>query len=388
VAIPTGTIRVYVCQRRTKHGAVVFFLRYNDPYTRRDIRRKLCKTEIHPTSRSLRKWIVWANEAAYRLQQELSQNGETAIYQKTLNMALSEYMVWASEPGGDGAANLAEGTQDFRHRTIQGFIAYCKSRNTPDRLHMIWRTIAAEWRDKLLRDGYNGSTVNAMISAVQSWYEWAFDHGYTDRNPFTHIRRVRLRTKRACVPIQTADDLRKLLAALPAEFVPCIAFLATTGLRAGELRSVQPSDISVEEAILRVRWSAPERSKLHARTIPLCRQALDSVLSQLTLRGPSSGQYLFGAQDGHRPYTTQLNALLLKHGCTPHDLRRFFITALETIGVPARVVDDLAGHAPGKVRAAYTPSQNLEASRPWIEKFSTWLRGNTSGHFASSLSIS
>ena len=69
----------------------------------------------------------------------------------------------------------------------------------------------------------------------------------------------------------------------------------------------------------------------------------------------------------------QLNGVLTKYGLVPHDLRRFFYTALETINVPTYIRDDLMGHAADNVRNAYSHVNNVEAARPAIEKFDAWL---------------
>ena len=69
----------------------------------------------------------------------------------------------------------------------------------------------------------------------------------------------------------------------------------------------------------------------------------------------------------------QLNATLRKYDMVPHDLRRFFYTALETLNVPAYIRDDLMGHAAHKVRNAYSHVNNVEAARPAIDQFDAWL---------------
>ena len=78
--------------------------------------------------------------------------------------------------------------------------------------------------------------------------------------------------------------------------------------------------------------------------------------------------------------SSQLNSWMRASGATPHDLRRFFNQALEKLGAPQYVIDDLMGHAPGKVRAAYSRQDNPEQCRKWVEKFGQWLDGDQSQH--------
>ena len=69
----------------------------------------------------------------------------------------------------------------------------------------------------------------------------------------------------------------------------------------------------------------------------------------------------------------QLNRVLIRYGMVPHDLRRFFYTAMETLNVPSYIRDDLMGHAANTVRNAYSHINNVEASRPAIDQFDEWL---------------
>jgi integrase len=71
--------------------------------------------------------------------------------------------------------------------------------------------------------------------------------------------------------------------------------------------------------------------------------------------------------------SSELNRWLRPHGITPHDLRRWFQTTLESVQAPQYLIDDLMGHKPGRVRMAYSGQMDPEQARPWVEKVESHL---------------
>jgi len=188
------------------------------------------------------------------------------------------------------------------------------------------------------------------------------------------VLRVRVDRMRPGLPIRTPADLMGLLESLEEPPREWIQLLATTGLRQGEAKALEWGDWDRDSGVLAVHRGR-ETTKRHQRSILLPKLATEALWAIAELSGDGCGPYILSIHANYRPLTSQLNSVLRPHGVRPHDLRRFFVTALETLGAPKTVVDDLVGHSADKVRAAYTPAENVEAARPWIEKFDQWLEG-------------
>jgi len=66
------------------------------------------------------------------------------------------------------------------------------------------------------------------------------------------------------------------------------------------------------------------------------------------------------------PITTQPRRWLLPFGIRPHDLRRWFYSAMERVECPQGMLDDLVGHAPKGSRGSYSGLRMSDA-RPYME---------------------
>ena len=134
------------------------------------------------------------------------------------------------------------------------------------------------------------------------------------------------------------------------------------------------------EDVLSIQGFLRETTKMHQRKIPMSQIASDcladqyiAVCERLSVEHAPSDCLIFPAPTKMIPMTKQVNNVLRRWGVTPHDLRRFFRTALETRNVEQYIIDDLLGHKTTKVRAAYSHDNNIEAMRPAIEAFNQWL---------------
>ena len=365
--------RVAIWERKSPiTKRISFYLRWADPTTGQLQRPSLgIKTGPKPNKTELRECRDRAEDCRRDKQRQLE--GDTPreyLIPMYLNSAPDAYASWMSQIGPDGIPNAADGTIANVIRHVSEFLGYLEGRTTPRRTPMFIGTILrydiAHWRDTLLQRGLSAGTINGMIASLSGWFEWAIDHGHAQTNPSAKIRRFKVKRERPVLPVRTPEDLWQLAGAFndPTQR-GSIVLLACTGLRQGELRALRPRDVDLDARTITVRRGR-ERTKRHARTIPLPAQAVEAIGAL------SQGEYLLMEKNGKKPLVRHLNTWLTPHGVKPHDLRRFYITALETLGAPQRIIDDLVAHSSG-VREAYTPAENLAAAWPWILKLEKWL---------------
>jgi len=374
--MPVIPVRVHL--RTNQDKSYTLSLRYTDAFGK-DVRQRFCRTEPRCTQRRLRKWMRKAADGAHDLEQQFQGNilDRKQVKWRDLDEGLTEYLAWCQAPTVSGPPNCARGTIANQARHIGQFLKFVRGQMTTERpgriplhfMHHIWRNRPATWRDSLIAKGLAAGTINSMLASVAAWYKWAVDHGYAWNNPVAGVLRVKQGpVNRANLPVQAPEELADLLGNMETlQSKVAVMLLAHTGIRQGEAKILRREDVRGD--VLHIPKGETETTKLHQRAVPLT-EGLVEALAMLESAQP--GPYILCTEDG-KPLTSQLNRWLEKHGVKPHDLRRFFITAMETIGAPARVIDDLVGHSPGKVRAAYTPRENLEASRPWIREFEKWL---------------
>jgi len=369
--------RVTIWKRWNKgDGSCALYLRYTDPLTRRDERELVYRTEPRAGVRTMRRAMGIARDLAAEKRRELLADGATRLEQIGLEDGRDAYLLWCQSLGPNGMERRARVTVSNNERNITAFLGQlaAEQRVTVGMMHQIRRTHVARWRDWLAGRGLSAGTVNNMVASVSAWLAWGEDHGHIHANPCRRILYERVGNRRANPPITGPDELVRLQDKMPDRHrADVVLLLACTGLRQGEFGDMTWECWKEGESLLEVP-EGRETTKRHARRIPLTTQATEALRR---LRAESEGgPYIAGARKGYNKLTSQVNKWLKPCGVKPHDLRRFFVTALETIGAPKSVIDDLAGHSPGKVRAAYTPTDNLAVARRWIAVFAKWLAGS------------
>jgi integrase len=116
--------------------------------------------------------------------------------------------------------------------------------------------------------------VNIQVGAVRALFNWADKQGYLRRNPIAKWRSLDAPPsfrRRAL----TAWEIAKLLQHSPPELADAWRFVLGTGLRAGELTSLEWADVNWDEPSIQVRAETSKSKR--SRVIPL-RKDLVAVL--------------------------------------------------------------------------------------------------------------
>jgi integrase len=169
------------------------------------------------------------------------------------------------------------------------------------------------------------------------------------------------------------EQAKHLLVVARDSSLECLLTLAVaTGMRLGELLALRWSDISIEKKIIQVRHmvdyiqghgylETEPKTESGKRTIPITQFALDALKShkaaQLEARLKAGSQWkdqglVFTNRQGRylsrNPIRNRLKKLLEQVGLPPmrfHDLRHSAATILLSMGVNAKVIQELLGHA-------------------------------------------
>lgn len=134
--------------------------------------------------------------------------------------------------------------------------------------------------------------------------------------------------------------------------------LYSSGLRIGELTSLDVGRVDMEQGLVRVVGKGSKE-----RVVPIGRKALESLQSYLEIRNwPADKEPLFlnvrGGRLTARSIQRHLKQLLLQAGLstelTPHSLRHSFATHLLDGGADLRAIQELLGHASLSTTQRYT----------------------------------
>ncbi len=202
------------------------------------------------------------------------------------------------------------------------------------------REAAAEWRDGLLRQGYAAPTVNAMVAAVNAYFD------YLGR---PELRVKALRVQRSVFRKQsrelTGEEYGRLLAAAPERLRLIMETVCSTGIRVSELRYITVEAARAGEARISLK------GKLRTVLMPskLCRKLLKYAKKQKT----ASGEIFLTGRG--KPLTrgqiwAEMKALAKKTGVEatkifPHNLRHLFARTFYRVTRDIAKLADVLGHS-------------------------------------------
>ena len=199
------------------------------------------------------------------------------------------------------------------------------------------------FRNWLAEKALSASSVNAVLSACKSFYDFLLDEGLVKGNPFVS-RKLRVKEPDKKPAFLTEKELKRVKEAmktLPRHIVLAFETMLWTGLRVSEVASLTGEDVIEEEGrvFLRVRSGKGQKERL----VPVMDKEVAWELLRLS-RG-KGGEFLFGVKAG----TLKDYAYKIKRASGvdfhSHRLRHTLATRLLAKGVSIDVVQKVLGHA-------------------------------------------
>jgi integrase/recombinase XerC len=217
------------------------------------------------------------------------------------------------------------------------------------------------------QQGYARATIARRLASLRSFFRFGQREGWAHGNPARPLRNPR--RQRSLPHCLTSEEVARLLAAPPADQPQGLrdrAILETiysAGLRVGELVGLNEGDLSLDDAVLRVRGKGRREriAPLGSYALAALRQWLE--VRQLSPREPRGADApLFVSRLGRRLTTRSVGRLLEKYlaqagldrRTTPHTLRHSFATHLLDRGADIRSVQELLGHKSLTTTQIYT----------------------------------
>ena len=251
--------------------------------------------------------------------------------------------------------------------------------------------------DQVILPGLGDRQLTALTTAdVRAWYATLDNRPTRNANAYSLLRTILnqavddeiltvnpARVKRGAVkhrasePVTlTADEIRTLADAVPAQWKALVLLAGFSGLRWGELTALRRSDldlsadglaVTVRRAVVRVDGKyVVDRPKSRAalRTVPLPEGLRPALVDHLaTYAGPGASGLVFPAKGGgilnngtvKDPFRLAA-AAIGKPGVTPHALRHSAATLFAQVGATLADHMTLMGHTSAAMSARYTHS--------------------------------
>lgn len=208
------------------------------------------------------------------------------------------------------------------------------------------------------------SSVERKVSAIRSFFSYLVRKGLATQNP---AKLVRTPKKEKHLPVfLSVDEVFNLVDVKDSEKNPLrvrdraiLELLYSSGLRVSELAGATLADLSMGEAIMRVRGKGNKE-----RIVPVGSKALSALGEYLDIREtlkPASDRIFLNSRGGGIT-TRSLARIIKKYGLvsgisknvSPHVLRHSFATHLLAGGADLRAIQEMLGHASLSTTQRYT----------------------------------
>ena len=208
------------------------------------------------------------------------------------------------------------------------------------------------------------SSVERKVSAIRSFFSYLVRKGLAAQNP---AKLVRTPKKEKHLPVfLSVDEVFNLVDVKDSEKNPLrvrdraiLELLYSSGLRVSELAGTTLADLSMGEAIIRVRGKGNKE-----RIVPVGSKALSALGEYLDIREtlkPASDHIFLNSRGGGIT-TRSLARIIKKYGLvsgisknvSPHVLRHSFATHLLAGGADLRAIQEMLGHASLSTTQRYT----------------------------------
>lgn len=204
---------------------------------------------------------------------------------------------------------------------------------------------AREFAKRRLKEGAANGTVNGSLALLRRMLSLAHEDGKIQVKPKIHLLKAGA-PRKGFLP---RAQFESLLSHIPTNLKPLITFLYYCGVRLGEARQIEWSQVNLGEALIRLEGEQTKNSE--PRTVPL-----PDVLVKLLEPLPREGA-VFDATNLRKAWHKACVAAGLGtstkvegkqdpryNGLIIHDLRRSAIKNLMKAGVSEKVAMSISGH--------------------------------------------
>lgn len=229
------------------------------------------------------------------------------------------------------------------------------------------REILRGFLDHLRRErGLSQKTIENSFTALSSFYEYLEYEGHVDKNPVgsvrkRYIRRYKDNDEGQMRKLISAEDMARLInSAIDSRDKAIITLLAKTGIRRGELITLDISDIDFVEQSIRLKPAHKRTNRtvfFDDETAFILRRWLRTRESRNTKKSPAlfinamgdrlerHGVYEAVSQAAERVGLHDPSSKSMEDHFSPHCCRHWFTTHLRRAGMSREFIQELRGDA-------------------------------------------
>jgi integrase/recombinase XerC len=256
-------------------------------------------------------------------------------------------------------------------RDLRSFADYVRDEDLPADARRLDIVALRGFLSSLFRTN-QASTMKKKVSAIRSFFKFLLKRNVIESNPASALRSPKV--PKGLPRFLTVDQAFRVMEAPPKENKRAkplrardralLETLYGTGVRVGELASMNIGDCDFTEASVRVLGKGGKE-----RVVPLGQSALEAIraylperLGMLSRREAADGDALWLARTGRRLSVRQVQNIVRRHGTLgagrgdlhPHAMRHTCATHLLDAGADLRTIQELLGHSSLSTTQRYT----------------------------------
>jgi integrase len=240
-------------------------------------------------------------------------------------------------------------------------------------------------------DGPSDSSARAVLTALSSFFGWAWKNRFVDSNPCASVHRPD--AAKARDRVLSESEIVAFWGAADAQnepFAQALKLLLLTGARENEVAGMRRGELSEDLTMWEIPGSRTKNKRPHR--VPLSPMARD-ILATIK---PISGGLVF-TTTGRTPISgwsklkARLDDAMQIAGWRLHDLRRTVSTGMNDLGIQPHVVEATLNHVSGVragVAGVYNRAAYSDEKRVALERWATHIEGLVSGRSANVVSLS
>lgn len=251
------------------------------------------------------------------------------------------------------------------HTDIDQFCLHLQIESADFQPSAITSTHIQQWILVLIEKGITARSLSRKISTLKSFWRFLQTREYTNSNPTLKI--ILPKTNKTIPAFFKENEMHNAISSeyTPENFTPIrdlliINLFYQTGIRTGELISIEDKDIDLTEGSIRV---IGKRNK--QRIIPISTALCNQIKDYIQIRNKTinvSSPNLFLRDNGKKMYPklvynivhTNMSAVSNLHKRSPHILRHTFATSMLNGGADINAVKELLGHSSLAATQIYT----------------------------------
>lgn len=241
---------------------------------------------------------------------------------------------------------LSEKTSNEYRKDMLEIQKWLKAHTTVRRWSEVEKADVERYIADLSKAGLQAPTIRRRISCLRTFYQWAWQKGWTQENPAKYVNTPKLGKKLPCTLKDTviADTIAD--ATIDVETRKMVAVMAETGIRISELLNIRLNDIDRAAHAITIKGKGNKERRVYYGDMTAAAIATAATIGNGRL-------FNKGDRQARREIRNALGMHTSQSRCSSHTIRHTWACAMLNNGCDLKTISTLMGHSSVKTTEIY-----------------------------------